>query len=68
MNIINDLAIINRGHNFIPYSEEINIFEVIKNTYYFSTTNWLMHKAFEAGYAYGKRAERARRNKIAKQP
>lgn len=56
-----DDSILLIGHNFIPFENFKEIVAQIVQEYKHSSPTWWMWKAFEFGYVYGKRAERARR-------
>lgn len=64
MNAI-DEKILSKGHDFIPFTKIMEIAEMIKSKYYFSSPGFWIYKAFEFGFVYGKRAERTKRKKTA---
>ena len=59
-------GILSHGKNgcSISYEEIEEISELAKSHFYFSSAKFWMWKMFQFGYAYGKRAERARRKQV----
>lgn len=55
--------IMNIGYDCIPYFDFYYLQSCIKKSYHFSEPCIWMWKAFQFGFIYGKRAERARRKK-----
>ena len=60
-----DEQILDRGQDIIPWDDFQNLKERIIQKYYFSRPAFWMWKAFQFGYVYGKRTERARKRKTA---
>lgn len=62
---MNDIYILTHGDNGcdVPFTKIKEMAEAVQEYYHFSSPIFLMWKAFQFGFAYGKRAERARRKK-----
>lgn len=60
-----DQKIIDHVQKVISYKEFLELSECIEQRYPFSSYRFWMWKIFQYGFAFGKRAERARRNKRA---
>ena len=60
-----DQKIIDHGQEVISYNEFLELSECIEQRYSFSSYRFWMWKIFQVGFAFGKRAERDRRNKRA---
>lgn len=58
---MNDLYILTRGENCVSRKKTEELADAIKSYYSFSGPEFWMWKMFQFGFAYGKRAERARR-------
>lgn len=62
-----DYNILTTGQEVLPYEEYKLIENAVKQYYHFSSSEFWMWKMLQFGYAYGKRAERARRRKYNEQ-